>query len=51
MVEFGDLSSVENSFIAITPWSTDSPGVVVPVRVPSIGRIDLFENDLYYEGL
>ena len=33
-------------FIAIAPKST-LPGVVVPVRVPSMAEIDLFKNYLY----
>ena len=36
----------EHPFIAITPWSTLTQSDV-PVRVPSMGQIDLFKNYLY----
>ena len=46
----GSLRIVEYPFIAITPTSTLLE-VVVPVRVPSIGQIELFNiftRDYYY---
>ena len=40
---YGSLGNVEYLFIDITPRSTLT-GVVVPIRVPSMGQIELFTN-------
>ena len=37
------LESVEYHFIGITPWS-NLTGTVVPVQVPSMGSIELFNH-------
>ena len=42
IVRLGALGNVEYSFIAITPWSTLTQ-VVVPIRIPSVGQIELFD--------
>ena len=43
----GEQRSVEYPFIASLLWA----GVAVPVRISSMGQIDLFQNDLYSIGL
>ena len=41
----GDMESVKYLFITITP-KVNADKVVVPVRAPSMGQIDLFKNYL-----
>ena len=49
MVRLKFWSSGECGVTSLLPGSL-WPGVVIPVRVPAMGQIDLFKNELYLIG-